>query len=408
MSSALRTLRNVNLLYLIAGRTTAAFGNSLFLLALPWYAIAVLHSTQDLMLTGLALTAPRILGLFVGVLVDRWNNKLVLIGSDITRAVLAVAVFWLVGSGTHLFGVVLILVFVITALAEFFSPAFNAYFKAVVPKDQLSSAASLRQSAAKTGQVLGLAVGGGLIATSGIPLLFVIDSASFIVSALSIFVIPIKGLAGNRVPRSSFWAELKEGYQFIGSSWRLLRIIIAVAITNFTLAPFDIVLAFYIKDHLGLSSVFFGLASAALAVGDVVGSLLSGLFLSGIDLARTAKYSLVGIGLAIASVGLITNISLLMVVIFLGGILIGSVSGNLTGLILHSVPRELMGRVRSPLNAIAGFGMPLGTLIFGALLRHIPVEWVFVLLGLCCVLSAVNFWIRSSHSSISSIASRQP
>src|ERR1700710_1847383 len=96
----------------------SAFAALSIAIAIPWIAVAP----------------------FAGVWVDRWPKRAVLIGADLARAAVVTGLVF-----APSLGVLLVLVFLKTSFATFFSPAEQATIRVVVPEEQLLAANSLSQ-----------------------------------------------------------------------------------------------------------------------------------------------------------------------------------------------------------------------------------------------------------------------
>ena len=109
-------------------------------------------------LTFVAATLPNLLfGPLAGVLVDRWDQKRVLIASDLLRA----GIVLLIPAGVGV-NVVLAypLVFLLTTVSIFFRPARTAVIPRVVREDELVTANSATWLSETLADVVGLPVGG--------------------------------------------------------------------------------------------------------------------------------------------------------------------------------------------------------------------------------------------------------
>jgi MFS family permease len=192
-----------------------------------------------------AMTIPTsLVGPLAGALVDRWNRKWAMVGSDLVRAGL-VSIIPIV-SGLHI-GLVVGLVFLIAVASSFFRPARAAALPQVVPAEDLLTANSAMWVADTASDLAGYGLGGLFVAFLGsaLSLAFWIDSASYLASAVLVAAVAIPrivpaggGAAGaNGVGGAvaSLRAELVAGWRFLRSETVLFATTVQAAIAEYGL-----------------------------------------------------------------------------------------------------------------------------------------------------------------------------
>lgn len=159
----------------------------------------------------IAFTIPAILlTAFAGVFIDRWNKKLVMVITNILRAIiiLTLPIF-----DTTLIGLYVI-AFLISSVTQFFVPAEASIIPSVVNKYQLLTANSLFATTMMGSLIFGFALGDPLINAVGIDFVHYAIGALFILSAISlIFVQYKKDLTAK--PNANFIQDLQEGLTYI-------------------------------------------------------------------------------------------------------------------------------------------------------------------------------------------------
>src|SRR5262249_13481108 len=123
-----------------------------------------------------------LVGPWAGVLVDRLPRRMVLIVADIGRALL-VLLFLLVHSRGDIWLVYLVALFK-NILTAFFEPARSALTPDVTTREELVAANAIGGATWSAMLALGAAAGGLVVGTLGTQAAFLIDSGSFLVSAL--------------------------------------------------------------------------------------------------------------------------------------------------------------------------------------------------------------------------------
>jgi MFS family permease len=318
-------------------------------------------------LTFVAATLPNLLfGPLAGVLVDRWDQKRVLIVSDLLRA--GIVVFIPVSVS---FNVVLAypLVFLLTTVSIFFRPARTAVIPRVVHEDELMTANSATWMSETLADVVGYPLAGLFVAFLGsaLSLAFWLDSVSYVASALLVVVVvippvvrsvgsvaPIPGLAGIR-------DDLASGWRFLRGEPVLLANTLQAVVGQLTGGATIALAPFYAKVVLRLDSLDWTAAYAFIEMAIGVGNLLGG-FVIGLLGARIAKGRMViagyvALGLAVMGLGLTTNLGLALGMAFAMGV------SNM----VFVIPTQTLFQERTPgdmIGRVVGFRF---SAVFGAM-----------------------------------------
>ncbi len=167
------------------------------------------------------------LGGVAGVLADRVNRKVIMMVSDLLRAV-AVLGYLVVDTPGELWLLYVITVFSMS-LSAFFDPARSAVIPGITSRKQLLTANALSGATWSIMLAVGSALGGLLLAALGFRIAFLLDSFTFLVSAWFVSRVPVPtGHLAQRTPlRWLGFADILAGVGF-------LRRHRAVMITVFT------------------------------------------------------------------------------------------------------------------------------------------------------------------------------
>jgi MFS family permease len=125
-----------------------------------------------------------LVGPFAGVLIDRLPRKLVMIASDIVRALLVLGLLF-VREPADMW-IVYVAVVGKVAMSAFFEPARSAILPSVVSRDDLVIANTISGATWSAVLALGAALGGLVAGLLGAEAAFIIDAASFLLSAVLI------------------------------------------------------------------------------------------------------------------------------------------------------------------------------------------------------------------------------
>ena len=387
-------LRVVTMRRLWYAQIVSVFGDFLALFAVITVMTFKLHANAQ-QITGIqiAYMLPiALLGIISGVFVDRWPVKVTLVSSDYIRAGLCLLLLLV----NNIYGYYAVLA-AISIVSSFFGPAQGVAIRSAVPLHGLRPANALMQQAFFIMRIVGPSVAAFLVSAFGAKSCYYLDSASFLVSGSVILSLALMIPRKPPIPRSELIAEEKSGVAHIFSDMKvgasfilhhagLLFVIVALAAGMFVMGCFGPLIAVYVRDTLHASTKTFGVTSAMIGVGLLVG--VNALNTLGKHMKNTLQVYL-GLGGIALGTGLLAFLPFVATGIF-GCFLIGfSAAGIIVPsqtMVQQETPPELMGRVGSTLMS-AIFSAQIGGLVLsGVLAEHTSVRRVF---ALCTVMLAV-------------------
>ncbi len=188
----------------------------------------------------------------------------------------------------------------------------------------------------------------------------------------------------------------KEGIDFIFKYKKIVFGLAFVLVVNFILGIVNIGLPFVEIKILNLSSKNYALNDSILAIGLLLGSLISSKIKSQKTL-NIARNSISLISLVTFVLGLLLTLELtknIWSIILAGYFLIIGISITICNILLSSwsilnIPQEFQGRVFSILNTLTQVSLPLSMLLFGYLFEIISVYAVFVGAGIFLLLFTI-------------------
>ena len=376
----------------------SVFGDFLALFAVISILTFQLHANpQQIIGVQIAYMLPiAILGILAGVFVDRWPLKPTMVSSDALRAALVLLLIF-ASSPWHFY----LILAAISIVSSFFGPAQGVAIRSAVPLHGLRSANALMQQVMFGMRIIGPAVAAFMVASFGAISCYLLDSASFIGSALLIASVPLlSSVAAQQAatqpanitsttttsPLAKIWLDMKQGINFILHHAALLFVILAMASGMFVLGCFGPLIAVYVRDSLHASTRVFGIASAMIGLGMLLG--INGLTTFGKKLGNTMLvYSgLFGIALGLVLLTTLTHIwSTLLGNLIIGIAVAGIIIPSQT-LFQQETPPELMGRVGSTFMSIIFTAQIAGLILSGQLAQHTGVRQVFALCAIMLLL----------------------
>ncbi|HYO12797.1 MAG TPA: MFS transporter, partial [Thermoanaerobaculia bacterium] len=214
-------LFNRSFLVLWQGQAVSQFGNQAFAVMMMFW---TREATGSASLVGLLMMLSSLPGLllgpFGGTVADHHSRKMLIIGSDLVRGMGLLCLAGVMARHGRSVEVVLPLLVTVALLegimSSLFFPAISASIPDLVPREKVASANSLFQFSSRSAVTLGQAAGGMLYGALGAVTLCLIDSLSFLFSALcAAFVsIPRHRPSGN-AERGTYLPDTLEGLRFV-------------------------------------------------------------------------------------------------------------------------------------------------------------------------------------------------
>jgi predicted MFS family arabinose efflux permease len=369
--------RHPDFVRLWAGQSISQTGSQVTAIALPLIAVDTLHASASTM--GVLTAAgrlPYLLYMVAGVWVDRVRRRRLLLGTDLARGTLLLAVplaaaahvlsLWVLGT---------VLVAAVT-LSVWFDTAYMSYLPLLIDRRLLLQGNTIVESTSSAAQVVGSSLGGLLVQAISAPGAVIADALSFFASALSLWRIrhpdpaPDPAATG-RLSLRELIAGMRPGIAFVARHPILRPLALAIGLSNAAWAAELALYVLYLARGLGLSPALIGLTLAAGGPGALVGSALAGrvqrrIGVSGAVIGGLSVFALAALLIPLAPGGdPAVAVPLLMVAAFgmpAGG-QVCAVNVLTTRQLLS--PEPLLGRVNASFR-FAGLGVsPLGALLGG-------------------------------------------
>jgi len=381
-------LQNHNYRLLFIGQSLSQLGDWMNRVALLVLAYRLTGSPIAVALLQLATLLPRVLvSPFGGVLADRYQKRQLMIALDLLRALLAVSLIVANSSGQlWLAGLTLLLMH---SLAAIFNPARSAVLPALVPREQLGSANALSDIAGQSAFFIGPAIGGWIIATWGIDTVFLLNGATFVVSALLIALIHLEEPARRGVAQGAIIAELREGWQALYAHSPLRFLLGALFLEALVALALTVLLLPLLTGPLGGHDDQLGLLLAMVGVGTMIGAPLGAWLFGRFRPLPLIAIAALGIVATMAAIGLSRSLLFVAVALFVNGVLTGITDIAVITTVQRTVPGEKIGRAFGLMFWILALGQITGALGGSVLIRYTTPEIaVLVLSGVCIAIIA--------------------
>ncbi|WP_310604284.1 MFS transporter [Anaerosporobacter sp.] len=384
------------------GQAFSQFSSSVLQFAIVWYLTDKTGSAMVLSVAMMMGFLPQgILGLFVGVFIDRYSRKRIMMISD---SFIAVASFIMVIAGwmgilsTEVILVVLLLRSIGSA---FHNPCLQAVTPQIVPSDQLTRCSGYSQAVESVSQILSPAVAAVLYRSwslSGIVFLDVIG-AFIAVFTLGITVIPELHQDENR-GKVQVLREAKEGFQILRSNKGMLGLVLIGSLYTLALMPTSALFPLMSMSYFNGTSMNASIVEVVFSVGLLFGSLL----LARWGGTKNRVYTIIGsfllmsFSLFVSGVLPPSGFYVFVICSWLMGVSGPFYWGAYTPLLQSNFEAKYLGRVLSLASSIRLLSGPIGLAASGVLAEKYGVEKWFLIAGglvlvaafLCIMISTVR------------------
>ena len=260
------------------GQVVSVTGSWMQNIASAWLIVTLTHSPVAVGVLALSQFLPfTIFGLFAGVLVDRFDTRKLVIGTQAVQMVLAAALAGIALTGVAVPWMVYVIAFARGSVLVLDVPARQALTYRMVGPAELPNAIALNSSLFNASRVIGPALGGVVIAAFGLGFCFVSNAISFLAVLASLLAMDERKLFRLKRPdvRPTIWRGTRKGIAFALGNRRVritLLIVLVVSTLGFNL---NVILPVLASTTLQAGPQTFGIISACFGAGALVGALVS-------------------------------------------------------------------------------------------------------------------------------------
>lgn len=380
-------------------QTSSQFGTYVSRVAIPLVATTALAATpfEVGLLYAVQSVAFLVIGLPVGVLVDRMPTRSVMVISDVVRAALlfSVPVAWWLDWLTM--GQLLVIALLGGCATVFFDVAYQSYLVPLVGPDHLTEGNARLESSRSVAQVAGPAAGGGLADLMSAANAVGVQAMCYLVSAVSLNRIRDEIPRPAARERKPMFSEIMAGLHYVLGD-RYMRAITGCSATfNFFYALGTPLLVLLLIDDLHQPEWMVGALMAISGIGGIVGAMTAAKVSRWAGHARVLWLAFVacmpfGFFLPFSFEGWGTMLFVIPWFIVNYGLLVYNVAQ--VSFRQRVCPPEMMSRMNATVRFLIWGVLPLGGLAGGALGQWVGVRQALAVAAAGMVLSVL--WILAS------------
>ncbi len=345
------------------GQSVSLTGTWMQSVAQSWLVYTLTRSSTDLGFVVALQTLPvLLLGPYGGVIADRVDKRRLMVVLQSMMGLQALALGLLTVIHVVTFPELCVLAVVLGVNNTFENPIRQTFVLEMVGPGELRNAVSLNSTMTNAARAIGPAVAGVLIATVGVGVCFLLNSASFVAVVASLLTMNLAELQPT-APAVRAKGQLREGLRYVGHEPRLLFPLVMMGIVGMLAYEFQVVLPVVARETFHGGAEAYGFMNACMGAGAVAGGLVTAT--RGRTGIRPLVLAATGFGVAILAAGLAPVLVVEYVVLaFVGWASVSFLATGNSTLQLEADP-SMRGRVMS-LWAVAFMGStPIGGPLMG-------------------------------------------
>lgn len=370
-----RSLRNSNYRIWAAGALVSNVGTWMQRTAQDWLVFTQL-TRHDASVMGVVMAlqlGPQLLLLpWTGFAADHYNQRKLLIATQASMGVLALALGFLTATGSVRLWHVYVFAFLSGCASAFDAPVRQTFVTELVGDADLPNAVALNSTSFNAAGMIGPAVAGLVITSVGTGWAFLLNGASFLAVLASLFLLRISGLHGSaRAHRTK--GSLTEGLRYVWSRPDLKAILSMLFLIGTFGLNFPIFISTMAVSVFHADARGYGLLSSIMAIGTVSGALLA----AG---GSRPRFTSLLISAAVFGLGCILAAIAPNYWLFAGALVVIGVAAltftNATNSLMQLTTEPAMrGRVMALRVAVALGCTPIGAPIVGWVADHLGPRW---------------------------------
>jgi MFS family permease len=388
MLASLRRHRNYRLYF--GGQFVSQIGTWLQTSAQAWLILELTHSAQAVGVLGFFFYGPyALLGLVGGAYADRWDRRRTLLVTQIAMAVcallLAIAVYahfasvWFIDAIALVRGVILV----------FNTPSRQALMVQLVGRSELGNAIALNSSLNNATRIVGPALAGVLIETTGLGTCFLLNAISFIPVIWAIAVMR----PGEFHPQAelrrggTLLDSIRAGLHYARHTKTVAIVLLMMFVVSFLAINFNVLLPVLAQQTLHGNAQTFGWIAAVFGLGAMVGALIAA---SRARASRTLLLLACAVfGAAQCVLALQARLLPVALALLVTGIAYTIYTASTNALVQLATPGFLQGRVGGLYNYVFLASGPFGSLLAGWLCERGGTGLAFMVGGAATVAMAL-------------------
>jgi MFS transporter, DHA3 family, macrolide efflux protein len=360
------------------GQTVSIIGSSMTAFAFTIWVWELTHQATALALFGFFIQVPQVLiAPIAGVIVDRWNRKLLMMFGDTVSGLLTIIISVLYTTNNlHLWH--LYLAVAIKGIFEQFQElAYSASISTMLPKQHYSRASSITFLASSGSSIIAPAIAGFLYTIIGLAGILTIDIITCAIAVITVLRVNIpqpivtEAIIKNRSNSSNIRQDISFGFHYIAARPSLFAMLALFALFGFAHDIGDSLYSAMILARTNNNPTILGYIASAAGIGGIVGALLMSSWGGFKHRIQGVLLGIIGTGLSKIVFGLGQTLFILTSAQFCSSLNYPMIGSSNDAIWLSKVRPDLQGRVFATRSMVLFLTSAIATLIAGLLADYI-------------------------------------
>ncbi|WP_211750300.1 MFS transporter [Paenibacillus sp. Marseille-Q4541] len=398
--------RNFNLM--IVGQIITLFGSSILRFALSLYILDLTGSAETFALLLAISTIPTvILSPIGGAIADRVNRRNLMVIFDFLSCAVVGGLALILYNGNPSIPVIGVVMTLLGVVSTFYQPTVQASIPILVEESKLLKANGIVSGVSAITNFAGPVLGGVLYSLSGIDSIVIMTCLSFFLAAVTEMFIRMPFVKETQTygALKTILLDLKEGgsYIFKRDSFLMKFIVIAASMNVFITPLFLVGIPYIIKIIMGMNDQFFGFTQGGISLSMIFAAIAVGLISSKLRINNLYLW-FVGSGVLFIPMSFsiyplflgMNNVNYIQYIIFsLCAMLIMFVITIINIFIMTTLqqqtPNLMLGKVMAILTAVSTCAVPVGQILFGALIDRFSTNVYALILVISLITIGIGF-----------------
>lgn len=389
MNKLLLLLSNCNFRNFFIFNVITNISVSICVIGINWFIVDYTKQNQTLgIYMATSLFSNLVASFFIGTLIDRHSRRNIMILSNLSQAFFLVILLILIWINASMLGLIYVLAVVTSIGLAVYSTSSRSFMQELLEKESLIYGNSIFEMSLQLGSIIAAGITGFLYKYFGFKIVLLSIIISLVLACVFLFKIKFTSIINKKDNDLKYILQLTDGMKYLFANKMLFLFGIISFVPYIVTIASNSVLPGYVREHLSLSSIEYGISDMLYAIG----SFLSGIIISVIIKNQKKTFVMKMFVVSIISLAFLVfnkNIWGLYIAYFCFGLGNSSLKVILNTIIMEIVPTQQYGRVLSFLNSTSCIIQMLIILGMGYLIDVVPVIYGYLLLS---VIMAFGFW----------------
>lgn len=334
-----------------------------------------------------------VLGSFIGVYIDRYNRKMIMIISEAFIAFVS-SILVVIDLFDKLSIMLILIVLLLRSIGTaFHQPTLQTIIPQIVPAKKLTKCTGYSQGLEAVSMLISPAIAAVLYSICSLSSIIFVDVIGVLIAILTLYIslIPSNSKQVEYASKFVIIKEAKEGFLLLKSNKGIMGLILIGTLYTLALMPTSAFFPLMSMSYFGGTSIHASIAEITFSVGLLFGSIVLGFWGGTTNKVNTIICSYLLMSLSLIFTGFLTPNDFYGFVFLscLMGISGPFYWGMYNPILQQSVEKKYLGRMMSLSSSIKLIIAPVGFILSGIIADIFGVEKWFLIAGIITLIAAI-------------------